>query len=95
MMMNSGLSGVVREKTDQFLEQDENEVEFEFIVLKDIDEVKETYGTLYLNNSFFHYRPDIGFNKEKRGTEKSNRKERKDKKNFIHAYRKDTFNQQY
>lgn len=85
------LVGVIRDKDDLFLELDESEVKYEFHSLKDIEGVKETHETLFLNKELFNYHPSIGFNKLGKGKEKSNFKDRKDKEKFIHAYRKDTF----
>lgn len=83
--------GVIRDKDDLFLDLDKNEIKYEFHSLKDIEAVKETHETLYLNKDLFHYHHSIGFNKRNKGSEKSDFKERKDKEQFIHAYRKDTF----
>ncbi|MEW4923157.1 CRISPR-associated helicase Cas3' [Algibacter sp. 2305UL17-15] len=83
--------GVIRDKEDLFLDLDENEMEYEFHPLKDIEAVKETHETLFLNKELFHYHHSIGFNKVGKGEEKSNFKDRQDKEQVIHAYRKDTF----
>lgn len=83
--------GVIRDEDDLFLELDENEPKYKFHSLKDIEEVKETHETLFLNKDLFHYHHSIGFNKAGKGKEKSNFKNRNDKEQFIHAYRKDTF----
>lgn len=83
--------GVIRDKEDLFLDLDENEIKYEFHSLKDIEAVKETHETLFLNYKLFSYHHLIGFNKQNKGKEKSDFKDRKDKEQFIHAYRKDTF----
>ena len=74
-----------------FLDLDESEIKYEFHSLKDIETVKETHETLFLNKDLFSYHSSVGFNKRNIGKEKSDFKEFKDKEQFIHAYRKDTF----
>ncbi|MEM6318637.1 MAG: CRISPR-associated helicase Cas3', partial [Bacteroidota bacterium] len=83
--------GVIRDKDDLFLDLDEKEIKYEFHSLKDVETVKETYDTLFLNKDLFNYDSSVGLNKRNIGTEKSDFKERKEKETFIHAYRKDTF----
>ncbi len=85
------IAGVIRSREDLFLDLDENEIKYEFYSLKDIESVKETHETLFLNNSLFSYDSYVGFNKRNLGKGKSGFKESKDKEQFIHAYRKDTF----
>ncbi len=88
---NFWIVGTIRHKEDLFLELDEKEIKYEFHFFKDIEAVKETHETLFLNKELFHYHHSIGFNKVEKGKEKSEFKDLKDKEQFIHAYRKDTF----
>lgn len=83
--------GIIQEEDDLFLEQDESETKYTFHSLKNMEAIKETHETLFLNNSLFHYHPSIGFNKNGKGKDKSDFKDRKKKETFIHVYRKDTF----
>lgn len=82
--------GVVEESNLIGYDLDVEEAELSFQEIKDVEDVINTFSTLYLNPKYFHYDKSIGFNRE-RGNEYSKFKERKEKEKIVHAYRKDTF----
>lgn len=83
--------GIVKQKDDQFLEWDQQEIRYEFKVLTNIEEVKENYETLFLNPAFFDYSANIGLNNLGRRGNYSVIKEREVKEDEVWVYQKDTF----
>ena len=82
--------GIVEENYFLGDDLDDGEANLKFREIKDIETVKTTFNTLFLNKKHFYYQEKIGLNKMV-GDQKSPRKEWKKKEKELFAYQKDTF----
>lgn len=67
--------------------------QYSFTKIHNIEVVKETYETLYINRKYFFYHEKIGLNKIEQDQKPIPKKIWKDKEKEVYEYKKDTFEQ--